>query len=168
MARAHPVRRRIGAWFLGMAIVAIAATPVLAAPPTREVFDMDDPVAEAFWSDLLTAECGVPVAVDFRGSVTVHTFTDRAGAWKRQIDKYWIRDAFTNTATGASIVLKDVGPDLWSINRRGELVIAITGRSLTGSGVIGRVVINLDTGEVDHIAGRSVGSVADQVCPAIS
>ena len=45
---------------------------------------------------------------------------------------------------------------------------AITGPSLTGSGVIGGVVIDLDTGETLHISRESVGSIVDQVCDAIA
>ncbi len=49
----------------------------------------------------------------------------------------------------------DVGPDIEYI-RNGVHYIAAVGRSITGSGVIGRTVINLDTGEVDW-NGRLVG-----------
>lgn len=150
-----------------LALAAVVAVPALAAPPVRETFDLDDPAAEASWSAFLTDACGFPVAVDFAGSVTSHVFLDTSGEWSHQVDKWWIRDRFTNVATGATILLKDVGPDVYRIDRDGHLTIAITGRSLTGSGVIGRVVVDLDTGEVVHMAGREVGSVPDQVCPAI-
>ena len=46
--------------------------------------------------------------------------------------------------------------------------MAITGRSLTGSGVIGRTLVNLDTGEVVQESGRVVGSIVEQVCPIIA
>ncbi len=150
------------------ALVALVATPASAAKPSREVVSLDDPIAEAFWSAELSAACGAPIVADFEGSVTIHVFTDRNGDFKREIDKYWIRDTFTNTATGASILLKDVGPDLIFIGKDGALYVAITGRSLTGSGVIGRTPINLDTGEVVQQSGRVVGSLADQVCPIIA
>ena len=149
-----------------LAVMLVGA--VAAAPPTKETFDMDDPGAEAFWSAVLTDECGFEVIADFEGSVTVHTFDRRVSQGTLSIDKYWIRDSFTRVSTGETIVLRDVGPDLWSLNADGELLLALTGRSLTGSGVIGRVVVNLDTGEVEHLAGKPVGSLAEQVCPALA
>ena len=150
------------------ALMALAATPSLAGKPSREVISLDDPQAEAFWSAELTAACGAPIVADFEGTVTSHGFTDRNGDFKRQIDKYWIRDTFTNTETGASVLLRDVGPDIVFFGNDGALYVAITGRSLTGSGVIGRTLLNLDTGEVIRESGRVVGSIADQVCPIIA
>ncbi len=162
------VQRFLAAWAAAVLLVASSISPLLAAKPDRFIIDLDDAGAEAFYSELLSDACGADVAVDFEGSLTIHVFTDRHGAWKREINKYWIRDTFTNVETGASVLLKDVGPDLYSLSRDGHLIIAITGRSLTGSGVIGRVVIDLDTGEVLHVAGKDAGSIADQVCPAIT
>lgn len=151
------------------ALVALAlASPALAAKPSKEVISLDNPEDEAFYSALLTEECGVPVEADFEGTVTVHVFTDRDGEFKREIDKYWIRDTFTNTETGASVLLRDVGPDIIWVGRDGATYIALTGRSLTGSGVIGRVVFNFDTGELIGEAGKPVGSIADQVCPFLT
>jgi hypothetical protein len=163
----HAVRPFI---VIGSALVLVLtlAAPVSAGKPTRETFDLDDPAEEAFWAEVMTEACGVPVAVDFEGSVRVKVWTDKAGGFKREIDKWFIRDTFTNLATGASILLKDVGPDHYWISKDGHLMLAITGRSLTGSGVIGRVVIDLDTGETVHSSGKEVGSMTDQVCGAIA
>ena len=83
------------------ALVALVATPALAAKPIRDVISLDDPDAEAFWSAALTAACGAPIVADFEGTVTVHLFTDRTGEFKREIDKYWARDTFTNTSGSA-------------------------------------------------------------------
>lgn len=161
-------KRVLAAWAIAILLVASSISPLLAAKPDRFTIDLDDPDAEAFYAELLSEACGAEIAVDFEGSVRVLVFTDRHGNWKREINKYWIRDTFTNVETGASVLLKDVGPDLFWLSRDGHLTLAITGRSLTGSGVIGRVVIDLDTGEVVHSAGKDVGSIADQVCPAIT
>jgi hypothetical protein len=150
------------------ALVALSATPALGGTPSREVISLDDPAAEAFWSAELTAACDAPIVADFEGTVTVHVFTDRNGDFKREIDKYWIRDTFTNTDTGASILLKDVGPDIIFFGKDGALYVAVTGRSLTGSGVIGRTLVNLDTGEVVRESGRVVGSIFDQICPIVA
>ena len=168
MPRLPRVLRRV---VLSAAVIGLAlalAAPATAATPTRQTIDLDDPEAEAFWSEALTDACGFAVAVDFEGSVRVTVFADKAGEFKREIDKWFIRDTFTNVATGASILLKDVGPDHYWISRDGHLMLAITGRSLTGSGIIGRVVIDLDTGETVHISGKPVGTIFDQVCDAIA
>jgi hypothetical protein len=154
---------------LAAAVLALAlAAPALAAKPFMEVISLDDPVAEAEWSAILTQECGAPISADFEGTVTLHLFTDGQGDFKREIDKYWIRDTFTNTETGASVLLKDVGPDIIWIGRDGILYVAVTGRSLTGTGVIGRTVINGETGEVISSSGKVVGSIAEQVCPLLT
>lgn len=151
------------------ALISLAlATPAMAAKPHREVISLDDPEAEAFYGALLSDACGVPVEADFEGTVTVHVFSDRHGNFKREIDKYWIRDRFTNTDTGATVLLRDVGPDIYWIGRDGATYIALTGRSLTGSGVIGRTVFNVDTGELISESGKVVGSIVDQVCPHLT
>ena len=160
--------RRVVLSLLVAIIATLVASPALAAKPIREVFSLDDAAAEAFWSAELTTACGAPIVADFEGTVTIHVFMDRHGEFKREIDKYWARDTFTNTETGASVLLKDIGPDIFFSGRNGDLYVAVTGRSLTGSGVIGRTLINLDAGEVIRESGRVVGSLADQVCPLIA
>jgi hypothetical protein len=167
MVRIHRVLRSAVPGLLAMALVAVLVAPAAAATPTREVIDLDDPAAEAFWSEVLTDACGFEVAVDFEGTVTVHVFTDRRGDFRMEIDKYWIRDRFTNVETGATVLLKDVGPDQVRVRNDGQVTLAIVGRSLTGSGVIGRVLYDLDTGELLQMSGREVGPIEDQVCPAI-
>ena len=154
--------------FIGLALAGLLATPALAGKPSREVISLDDPLAEAFWSAALSAACDAPIVADFEGTVTSHVFIDRNDEVKREIHKFWIRDTFTNTETGESVVLKDVGPDIVFFGNDGARYVAITGRSLTGSGVIGRTLINLDTGEVVRESGRVVGSISDQVCPIIA
>ena len=161
------MRRSLLLLMAGLLSLALA-TPAFAAKPSKEVFSLDDPAAEAFYSALLSGACGVPVKADFEGTVTVHVFTDRHGDFKREIDKYWIRDTFTNTETGATVLLRDVGPDIIWVGRDGNTYIALTGRSLTGSGVIGRTVFNFDTGELLSQAGKEVGSIIDQVCPLLT
>ena len=161
------MRRFVLLVVVGLLSLALAS-PALAAKPSKEVISLDDPEAEAFYSALLTEACGVPVEADFEGTVTVHVFTDRHGEIKREIHKYWIRDTFTNTETGATVLLRDVGPDIIWVGRDGDTYIALTGRSLTGSGVIGRTVYNLDTGELISESGKVVGSIADQVCPHLT
>ena len=167
MTRTHGFTRAVVAAAAAAALLALTVGSTLGARPIKETIDLDDPAEEANASAFMTAACGFPVAVDIEGRVTVHVFLDRNGEWLREIDKWWIRDVFTNVETGASILLKDVGPDVIRVDRQGRFTVALTGRSLTGSGVIGRVVIDIDTGEVLHSSGKEVGSIADQVCAAI-
>ena len=163
-----PLKRSASIALIVAALIALTATPALAGKPIREVISLDDPGAEAFFSALLSEACDAPIVAQFEGTVTIHEFTDRNGDVKRVIAKYWARDTFTNTETGASVLLKDVGPDIFFIGKDGATYVAITGRSLTGSGVIGRTLVNLDTGEVVRESGRVVGSISDQVCPVIA
>ena len=153
---------------LALLMTAALAAPALAGKPTREVIDIGTPADEAEWGAYMTALCGFTITASIESTVTVHVFTDRNGEFKREIDKYLSWDTFTNPATGASVTLHDVGPDLFWFNHDGELMLAIVGRSLAGSGYVGRFVINLDNDEVVHISGRFVGSFEDQICEPLA
>jgi hypothetical protein len=72
---------------------------------------------------------------------------------------------YTNSA-GETFVFHDVGPDHYYLEN-GNLIVAITGRS-TGSSVIGHVVVNLSTGEVELMAGSAFGSVDALACAALT
>ena len=150
-----------------LAAAAVAAATASAAPPTVFHVSFDDPVIEADFAAFLSETCGAPVDVEFAGKVVVHEF---AGPSRLvEIDSYSLRMTATNAATGASIVIRDAGPDIIAFDRTtGHLTIAITGRSTTGSGVIGRVVVDLDTGEVLSEAGNEAGFFGDLVCAAIA
>jgi hypothetical protein len=147
-------------------LVLLVALPsaALAAKPYKEVIDLGTPEEEAFVAGLMTEICGFPVEASLKSRVTVHVIFDRHGDFKREIDGYLSWDTLINPATGASVTLHDVGPDLYWLSDDGSVLHAYIGRSLTGSGYIGRFVENLDTGEVLFIAGRNVGSLYDQIC----
>jgi hypothetical protein len=72
---------------------------------------------------------------------------------------------FTN-AEGETFVSNDVGPDR-VYEKKGQVFIAITGRA-GGSGVIGHVVLNLTTGEVELVAGKEFGSHEALACEALT
>ena len=148
-----------------LALVLGAAPAALAAGPTREVFDLDDPALDveeaAFWTDV----CGFAVGVDNSGHITALVFPDGRRSMVR-IDSYHIRATYTNLATGTSVRLRDIGPDRWYV-RNGTLYVGVTGRSTTGSGVIGLVVIDVATGDVVHQAGNEVGLFQDRLCAAL-
>jgi hypothetical protein len=153
---------------LAAALTAALTAPVLGAKPTRQVIDIGTPEDEAAVGDFYSELCGFTINADLVSTVTVHVFTDRHGEFKREIDKYLSWDTLINPATGESVTLRDIGPDIFWINRDGEVVLAQIGRSLTGSGYIGRVATNLDTGEQLRVAGKSVGSLEDQVCDPLA
>lgn len=158
---------RAAALLAAVAAAAVGAAAASAAPPTVFHVAFDDPVIEADFAAFLSATCGAPVDVALDGKVVVHEF---AGPSRLvEIDSYSLRLTATNTATGASIVIRDAGPDVVAFDRTtGHLTIAITGRSTTGSGVIGRVVVDLDTGEVLSQAGNERGFFGEIVCAAIT
>jgi hypothetical protein len=90
-------------------------------------------------------------------------------ATRPEIDVFGTHATFTNVDTGATYSIVDVGPDIYSFDpATGHLTVAITGRSLTGSGVIGRVVIDLDTGEIVSSAGNPEGDWVENACTALT
>jgi hypothetical protein len=72
---------------------------------------------------------------------------------------YAIRFTYTNPANGITVQATDVGPDRFYV-KNGHLYIAITGRSFN----IGVVIIDLETGEVVHQAGKANDSFYDTLC----
>jgi hypothetical protein len=140
-----------------------------AAQPTRIFVDLDDPAFEAELAGILTTACGADIAADTRGHVIVLLFAGRKGETRPEIDVFGTHAGFTNLETGATYSLVDVGPDIYSFDRTtGHLTVAVTGRSITGSGVIGRVVVDLDTGEVISVAGNEQGDWVENACAALT
>lgn len=165
----RPTSRRRFTLGIGLAMImtAVLVTPALGAKPSKMVISLDVAADEAAFTRLLTKECRVPIVADFEGTVTVHVFTDREGNFVREIDKYQIRDTFTNTETGEVVEIHDVGPDIFFFNKQGEFMLALTGRAVTGSGVIGRTLVNLDTGEVIRMSGKVLGDAIANICAAL-
>ena len=145
---------RAGRAFTGAALlIALVTTTVLAAGPTREVFDLNDPQIDvdesAFWS----AECGFPVQADISGQIAFLIFPDGDGRSVVELDVFGIRAAFTNPATGKTLRNTDVGPDRIYV-QDGILYVAITGRSFN----LGVVIFDITNGFVlVHQAGRDNG-----------
>jgi hypothetical protein len=155
-----------GLAFVSAVVMTLAlATAATAARPEKTVISFDNPELEAEVAADLTAACGAPIAVDLSGKVEIIVLNKSRQAGAIEIDAYETRGTFTNTATGATATLVDVGPDLVKYDpKTGRVVVAITGRSLTGSGVIGRVVVDLDTGEVLSVSGLPKGDFIENLC----
>ena len=144
------------------------SVPALAVPASNQnkqvyVFTEEDALGEAA---AVTAECGFPIDVTITGWVQTKSF--RAGGGDRQqasIDVY--HSDIIYTTGDRSFAIHDVGPDhhYWL---DGVLYVAITGRSLTGSGVIGHVIVNTETGELVFQAGNDQGFYRTNVCAALS
>ena len=140
------MRRSIGLLIAGM-LVLILATPVAAARPEIVSFADDDVADGELFSDL----CGFEITAESSGHVVFHNESRGANNFIAN----WNIVVRLTSATD-SYFLVDSGPDM--IHRRaGKEYLTISGRSLTGSTVIGRVEINLDTEEVT-LHGNLVGS----------
>lgn len=125
----------------------------------KSVFTVD------FTTNVTCPGSGVVLSRHNEGWFQVRTFSG-TGNRNVELDVFHIVLTFTNAA-GETYVFRDVGPDHYYLNKDGDLIIAITGRS-TGSGVIGHVVINLDTGETLLVAGNEFGSARALACEALT
>jgi hypothetical protein len=159
-----------GLMFVSTAVITLAlAVTATAASPSKTVISFDDPVLEGEIAADLTAACGGPIAVDLSGKVEIIVLDKSTQAGAIEIDAYQTRGTFTNTATGATATLVDAGPDLVKYDpKTGHVVVAITGRSITGSGVIGRVVVDLDTGETLSVSGLAKGDFVESLCSELT
>jgi hypothetical protein len=72
---------------------------------------------------------------------------------------------FTNSA-GETFTFNDLGPDRVYFDD-GNLVVAVVGR-IGGIGLIGRLVIDLATGQVLFFAGKDIATVSDLACDALT
>ena len=115
----------------------------------------------------MTAACGTEIDVDLTGRIIVLVFDKPVSEGVVELNVFHIDATFTNPETGATLSLHDVGPDVYFV-RDGKLFVAVTGRSTTGSGVIGRVVFDVETGEVVFEAGKPVGDYVETVCEALT
>ena len=152
-----------------LALVALAlALPAVAGKPVKSVVDLGTPANEAQLAAFLTEACGAPIRVDATGKLIIIVLDKPNARGNLEINAYEFHALVTNLATGATTTIVDAGPDLFRIDpTTGHLLLAITGRSTTGSGVIGRFVIDLDTGEVVAVSGLEVG-FPDAICDALT
>ena len=144
-------------------LLMVAAAPAGAAPKSnsqKEVFTIPPELIESILEDA----CGVDLTVTGSGWVQVKLF--RGNNNQVELDVFHLDVTVTNSE-GDRIRILDVGPDHYYFDRDGNLVLTITGRSITGSGWIGHVVINLDTGEIEMTAGNEQGDWIENACTAL-
>ncbi len=146
------MRRLVGLPAAVLLILALAL-PVLAARPEIVSFRDDDVADGEFFSDL----CGFEITADSAGHVIFHN--DKRGA-NNFISNWNI--LIRLTSENGSYWLVDSGPDMLH-RRAGTEYLTITGRSLTGSLAIGRLELNLDTGEV-MLHGQVMGDDLTWIC----
>jgi hypothetical protein len=145
------------------------AFPAAAGKPVRFVVDLGTPANEASLAAALTSACGTPISVAAQGKVIIIVLDKPRPRGVVEINAYEFHALVTNVATGATTTIVDAGPDRFMIDpKTGHLLLAITGRSTTGSGVIGRFVIDLDTGEVVAVTGLDLGDPAAAICAEIT
>ena len=153
------MRRIIGLLIPSLLVLSLA-TPALAARPEIISFADDDVADGEFWSDL----CGFEITSQSSGHVIFHN--EKSGA--NNFISNWQINSWLTSASG-TYHLVDSGPDM--LHRQGGTDYwTITGRSLTGSTVIGRLWIDLTTDEVTWV-GLPVGSEPFDllwICDALS
>jgi hypothetical protein len=153
---------------LAVAMLALAF-PAAAGKPVKFVVDLGTPANEAELAAIFTAACGAPISVAADGKVIVIVLDKPSARGVIEINAYEFHALVTNLSTGATTTIVDAGPDVLRIDpETGHLFVAITGRSTTGSGVIGRVVIDLDTGEVLSVSGNELGDPVEAICAEVT
>jgi hypothetical protein len=110
----------------------------LGAKPTIISFEDDDAIDSALFSDA----CGFAISAETSGHVILHNA--KRGAANEIAN--WNINTWLTSADG-SYHLVDAGPDM-ILSRAGSEYFTVTGRSVTFSTVIGRVEVDLETGDV--------------------
>lgn len=160
------MRRLISAAIAATLLVAMSSAVALGAKPT--IIDLNDPEFDADESVFWTQACDFPVTAQLSGHIIEH---NPKGGAVTDLVVYHIDE--TLTSESSTYRLLDVGPDIF-YTRGGVEYVAVVGRSLTGSGVIGRVEVNLETGEIvwhgrlvgDEVFGDFTAPVCRQLAPA--
>lgn len=160
----RPIKRAL---LLSLAMAMFAALPASAAEPQKPfVIDFNDPTLDAEESAFWTKVCKLPVTADISGHIIVHN--DNEGALTSLVV---FHITVQLTTSDGRYHLVDVGPDI-GFTRDGTPYVAVIGRAITSSGVIGRVLVNLETLET-AVSGRLVGDelfgdFTKPICRALS
>jgi hypothetical protein len=147
--------RRLLPVMLVMLLTLTLYTPALAAKPEMITIPVDD--------TLVFGECaGFSVIEHVEGAIKASLHTDQEGNPVMEIVRFRLRHTFSNSETGASLTSQDVGIDKVTINQDGSGTVAVIGIVarivVPGEGLVfahlGRIVFDLETGEVLFEAGR--------------
>ena len=157
------VRHAVAAIVLGLMVPAGA----LAAAPAHGAIWLNDPAEDVAETAFATNLCGFPVTAEVAGRIGFVELDRGAAPGTFALNVYGVRVSYTNPATGKTILLRDVGPDRFYV-QDGVAYVAVTGRSVTGTGIVGVVKIDLTTGEVVHSAGNAIGVIYDDLCDDLS
>jgi len=140
-------------------ILLLLAGVAYSAKPETSKFDLS--VISEDESEFASEACGLPIEAVARGHIITTIFSEGPNPHVA-INRFNARVLYTNLDTGETYRLTDAGPDI-----EGDDTIAVIGRSITGSGVIGRVVFDLETGEILFEAGHRVHAGGDEYITAI-
>lgn len=147
-------------------VLAIALAPsAYAHKPMSETTWFADTDASAEEAAAMSASCGFAVDALVEGHVIVRLF-DGDAQRMRIIATWATRVTYTNPASGASVRVRDAGPDRIYV-KDGRMYFAFTGRATTSTGVIGVTTYDWDTGELVFQAGRDAGDFRARVCSAL-
>ena len=157
----HLARAAICAAMLGI----LTAGSASAAKPEVFIIDISSPEFEEAQEGFLLESCGYPIDFEGTGHIVVHLFNDNPRLL--QINSFRLFETFS--ANGKTIVVHpDSGPDVVWVGPDGDVYLALVGRSVTGSGVIGRTVFNLSTGEFVSSNGHEVGDFHTILCEGLA
>ena len=155
---------------LALPLVALACSDATLAPTEPPLFApaSGNGGKQVFeWNSDRAVNCGeVSINRNNTGWVQVHQFKGK-GNRNIELRVYHVVLTYSNDA-GETYVTRDVGPDHFYFDQNGDLIITLTGRSITGSGYIGHVVINLTTGETLLVAGQEGGDLDAMACEALT
>jgi hypothetical protein len=116
-------------------------------------------------ADLPSVDCGGGPVLEahIEGWIQVRLF-DRPGSRTVELDVFHTVTTYTNSA-GKTYAFHDVGPDRYHVEGD-NLILESSGR--IGGGLIGHIVINLTTGEVELVAGKEFPGAGALACEALT
>lgn len=158
---------RVRAAFVALVLGLALPASVLGARPEHSSLTFNDPAIDVEETAFVSAYCDFPVEADFSGRIGFLVFDRNGAPGTFEIGVYGLRGTYVNPENGKVVRVRDIGPDRFYI-RDGIGYVAVTGRSEGGTGIIGVVKINLDTGEVVHQAGNEIGYAYDRICAELA
>jgi hypothetical protein len=146
-----------------LALLAVGSAS--AAKPIMFVINIGTAEWEADEEANLSAFCGFPIDFEGSGHIVVHQFIDS----RRIVEINNFRLFQSYSANGNTIIVRpDSGPDVIWIAEDGDFYIALTGRSVTGSGVAGRTVFNISLDEFVSANGHFLGDFFGTLCTELA